>query len=464
MTGISPDAGSFRDPAGQIFHLNQRVYRTVSQSFRAEYEYVRSTGLVDALVKSELLVAETPVKSELLGEQGRDAAYVLEHPRLPFISYPYEWGFEQLKAAALLHLDVQIEALKFDVSLSDSTAYNVQFVGSRPVFIDHLSFTQYTEGEYWAGHGQFCQQFLNPLLLRAYLGIPHNAWYRGNQEGIPLEDISRIIPRKRKYLSWNTLAHITLQSWFQARAQNRNLASQAKSRKLPKTAYVNMLSSLRDWISGLTPHDTDVSVWGEYATQHSYSDKEVIAKREFVGEMIQTTTPSVVWDLGCNTGDYSELALQSGAEYVIGFDFDQQALDKAYVRSERGNLAYLPLYFDATNPSPSQGWSQSERQGLWERRNADGVLALALIHHLAISKNIPLDRAVEWIMGIAPQGVIEFVPKSDPMVQELLSLRADIFPDYNLDAFLQSVNRYGRVIKQSTVSESGRVLVWFTCD
>jgi ribosomal protein L11 methylase PrmA len=177
--------------------------------------------------------------------------------------------------------------------------------------------------------------------------------------------------------------------------------------------------------------------------------------------MRSVASTRMVWDIGCNTGDYSVAALQAGARSAIGFDFDQGALDIAFdrARSERRN--FLPLFLDATNPAPDQGWSQAERRGLGARAAADAVLALALIHHMAISKNVPLDQVVSWLTSLAPSGVIEFVPKSDPMVVELLRLRADIFPDYNEEQFVRSLQQRARIVASETVSASGRKLFAF---
>ena len=178
------DAGSFRDPAGHVYRVGSRVFRTVSHRAAADYEFVRDAGLLRLWSEKGLIVSAEEVDPVILGDVGAAPCYVLEHPLLPFISYPYEWPFPVLKAAALLHLDLQLLALPEGICLSDASAYNVQFVGVRPIFIDTLSFRRYRDGDFWIGHRQFCEQFLNPLLLRAFLGLPHNAWFRGSLEGV----------------------------------------------------------------------------------------------------------------------------------------------------------------------------------------------------------------------------------------------------------------------------------------
>jgi ribosomal protein L11 methylase PrmA len=218
---------------------------------------------------------------------------------------------------------------------------------------------------------------------------------------------------------------------------------------------------LRTWIASLQPADRVPTTWQEYARHNSYRDTEADAKRNFVARFVSDSKARTVWDIGCNTGDYSAAALRAGARSAIGFDFDQGALDLAFDRARSENLAFTPLFLDVTNPAPDQGWGQAERRGLRARAKADAVLGLALIHHIAISKNVPLSDVVGWLVDTAPRGVIEFVPKSDPMVVELLRLREDIFPNYNEQHFVQCLEERVRIVRSETVSASGRKLFAF---
>ncbi|MGH8185007.1 MAG: class I SAM-dependent methyltransferase, partial [Steroidobacteraceae bacterium] len=219
----------------------------------------------------------------------------------------------------------------------------------------------------------------------------------------------------------------------------------------------------RTWIESLEPADRTPTTWQEYSGRNSYESTEAAAKRGFISRFVRDSRPQVVWDIGCNTGDYSVAALEAGARSAIGFDFDQGALDLAFDRARSQKLAFLPLFLDVANPAPDQGWEQGERQGLKARARADAVLALALIHHVAISRNVPLDRVLGWLTGLAPRGVIEFVPKTDPMVVELLRLREDIFDDYTEEHFVRCLQRRARIVASETVSASGRKLFAFEC-
>jgi len=231
--------------------------------------------------------------------------------------------------------------------------------------------------------------------------------------------------------------------------------------RFPTASYRRMLTSLRGWIETLEPADTGKTIWQDYAKSHSYADDEITAKQDFIAEFAQAVTPELMWDLGCNTGDFSAVALGNGAKYAIGFDMDQGALEQAFARAAAADLPFTPLYLDGANPSPSQGWNERERQGLAGRANADAVIALAFVHHLAIGRNIPLPDLAAWLTGLAPHGVVEFVPKQDPMVQRLLALREDIFPDYTVAHFQHCLSQGAEIIEARTVTQSGRTLIRF---
>ena len=427
---------------------------------RDDFDFVRATGLIDDLVSRGQLVPESVVNAPEILAECPEASLVLEHPRLPFISYPYEWSFSTLQAAALLHLDIQIAALQKGVTLTDASAYNIQFRGSNPVFIDHLSFRKYEDGEFWAGHRQFCEQFINPLLLQSILGVAHNAWYRGALEGISVEELARILPWHSR-LSWHVLTNVFLQARLQQKSASSAAVDRAAARRLPKIGFEQMLHGLRKWVSKLEPKSRDKTVWQDYASDNSYADGEAARKREFVAEFVAAVKPELLLDIGCNTGDYAELALQNGANMAVGFDFDPGALEQGMRRASARQLNFLPLYLDASNPSPEQGWLQAERQGFLRRARGDAVLALALVHHLVIAKNTPLDQTLDWLLDRAPTGVIEFVPREDAMVRKLLQLREDLFTDYDVEVFEALLSARARIHKSEPVSASGRTLYWF---
>jgi ribosomal protein L11 methylase PrmA len=460
---IVRDPGSFRDPKGHVFSRGEEIFRTVHAGGAAGYERARDNGLIQALQTRGWLIPTEEIDRVTAHSIGLQAKHVLRHPRLPFISYPYEWSFAALKDAAVLHLEVILACLEREVSLSDASAYNVQFEGYRPLFIDVLSLQPYSEGEAWLGYRQFCEQFLNPLLLTALFGIAHHAWYRGSLEGIATADLARLLGI-RHHLNWRLLSHVVLQAGMQRRSTANPDRSSAAARKvrLSRGGYRAIVTQLRDWIADMRPAGETKTTWSDYAGANTYADGEYADKRAAVAAFCQRVKPGMLWDVGCNTGDFAATALQSGARFVVGFDADHGALEKAYARAKAERLAFLPLYQDLASPSPSQGWSERERRGMAERRCADALLALAIIHHLAIGRNVPLPDVVRWLVGLAPNGIIEFVPKSDPTVQTMLAVRQDIFDGYTEEAFTSALRSQASVVECQKISSTGRKIFTYS--
>jgi len=229
--------------------------------------------------------------------------------------------------------------------------------------------------------------------------------------------------------------------------------------RLPKSAFEGILHGLHKTITNLKA-PSHVTVWGGYANNTSYDDAEKDAKIAFVKKVVASVNPDLIYDIGCNSGDYSVASLEAGAKRVIGFDFDHGALEIAYDRANKQKLPFLPLWLDAANPSPAQGWGQQERKGMSERASPDAMIALAVIHHIVIGRNVPLDMATDWLLALAPTGVIEFPHKSDPMVQTLLSQREDIFPDYEDDVFAKILGDRARIVEKLDVRPT-RTLYWY---
>ena len=456
---VSVEAGSFRDPSGRVIYADDRVFRTVMGTAADSFRQAETSGIFRKLIADGMLVDFADITDQAPAWGLEEADMLLEHPRLPFVSYPYEWSFSLHKAAALAHLDLHLDLLRSGFTLSDATAYNIQFDGVRPKFIDHLSIRPYEDGEIWAGHRQFCMQFLNPLLMWSVLDVQPNHWFRGSLEGIAPEDLAKLLPWSKRF-NWTILTHVIAQAAMQRRYSN-SAASSAKFGKsrLPRQSFEAMLRGLRSTIAKLDvpSHKT---VWNDYAQNTSYAAPETQAKHEFVQEMVAKVEPGLLYDLGCNSGDYSKAALNAGAKRVIGLDFDHGALEVAYRRAQSEGLDLLPVWLDAANPSPNQGWGQAERKGLAQRAAPDALLALAFIHHIAIGRNVPLDMAVDWLLSLAPTGVIEFPHKDDPMVQVLLSQRPDIFPEYRNDMFAKVLSARARIVKTVDVLPT-RTLYWF---
>lgn len=451
-TEIHP--ASFRDPDGFIFQSRGKIYRLVNDSYRSNYELLMSSGLYENLTAAGLLIshAEHPRKKFRVG--GANAWKVLEPAQIAMVSYPYEWCFSQFKAAALLTLALQKEALQCGMSLKDASAFNVQFHQGRPVFIDTLSFEKYHEGEPWVAYGQFCRHFAAPLLLMCCSDIRLNRLLTLYPDGVPLDLASRLLPAKT-YLRFSVLAHIHMHARAQGAARAESLSG--KKHHVGLTALLALLNNLESMIRGLKwrPEKTD---WAAYATKNNYSPAAMAHKKAIVSDFLDRIKPSGVWDLGANTGIFSRIAAKRGIP-TIAFDSDPGAVEKNYLEcAAEGDTNLLPLLMDLINPSPGVGWENRERQNLMGRAQAHTVFALALIHHLAIAHNLPLAHIAGFFSRLGRYLVIEFVPKDDSQVQRLLMTRKDIFAEYDRGNFERAFGTFFTIEKRVALQESPRIL------
>ena len=439
-SGVEPLGASFRDPSGFLFTRAGILYRQVNQAYRENYDLLMTSGLYQNLVEAGLLVPHEEVS--VPADEAEQAYKVLRPERIRFISYPYEWSFSQLKDAALATLAVQKRALGFGMSLKDASAYNIQFYRGCPALIDSLSFEAYREGEPWVAYRQFCQHFLAPLSLMSYRDVRLGQLMRVYIDGIPLDLASRLLPARTR-LAPPLLLHIHVHASAQKRyaggpagkppGQSPSRPDTA-GRKMNRVAFLGLIDSLETGIRKLrwSPEGTE---WGDYYVDTNYTPAGLEQKKEIVQKFIDQAQPAEVWDLGANTGLFSRLASDRGI-LTVAFDVDPAAVEKNYRDCvARGEKNVLPLLLDLTNPSPSAGWHNRERMSLLERGPASMVLALALVHHLAISNNVPLDRLAAFFADLGDWLAIEFVPKSDSQVQRLLATRLDIFPGYTQENF-----------------------------
>jgi hypothetical protein len=456
-------SASFRDPNGFLFSRDGVLYRQVNRKYQQEYTRLMETGLYEKLVKVGLLIAHTEVDQPTIEfdsmPQELQACKVIRPERVPFISYPYEWSFGELKDAALATLSIQKRALKVGMSLKDASAYNIQFVRGKATLIDTLSFETYHEGQPWVAYRQFCQHFLAPLALMALNDVRLNQLLRVYIDGVPLDLASELLPGKTRF-NFGLLTHIHLH----AGAQKKYAGEEVKSRggSMSKQAMIGLIESLDSTIRKLEwkPGGTE---WGNYYDITNYSDAAFEHKKQLVGEWTKRIQPQQVWDLGANNGVFSRVASEA-APYVVSFDIDPTAVEQNYrqVKVEK-NEKVLPLLLDLTNPSPALGWANHERDSFGERGPADLVLALALIHHLAISNNVPLPQLADFFAETGKWLVIEFVPKSDSQVQKLLASREDIFPTYTREGLEAAFRNRFKIHEAVNVNESERVIYLMEC-
>jgi hypothetical protein len=452
-SGDGPLPSSFRDPSGFVFQRDGVLYRQVNVRYRPHFDRLVQSGLCADLIGTGLLVRHDEVADR--PSEVREAYKVLQPERIPFISYPYEWAFSQLRDAALLTLQIQRRAMKHGMSLKDASAYNVQFLRGKPIFIDTLSFEAPTEGRPWVAYRQFCQHFLAPLALMAHRDVRVGQLLRVFIDGIPLDLAASLLPARTR-LSPSLLMHLHLH----ARAQKKysgQPAPAARQRKMSAMALAGVIDSLAGAIQGLRWH-AEGTEWADYYRETNYREGAIEEKERRVGSFLERIQPTIVWDLGANTGRFSRLASGKGID-TIAFDIDPAAVEKNYRETRAsGDAHLLPLLTDLTNPSSDLGWAGAERLSLQRRGPAEAVLALALVHHLCIGNNVPLPKVAEWLSTIAKHLVIEFVPKADSQVQRMLSSRDDIFESYSEIAFEQAFQLYFTMERKEPIGGTERVL------
>ena len=445
---------SYRDPSGFIFSKEGVIYRQVNLLYQDDYDFLMGSGLYDDLVNSGLLIHHTEL--EEFPDMSPGGYKIIRPDLIPFISYPYEWSFSQLKDAALTTLQVQKKALEFGMTLKDSSAYNIQFLRGKPVLIDTLSFQTYQEGTPWIAYRQFCQHFLAPLALASYRRIWMGQLLQVHLDGIPLELTSSLLPARTRFKP-SLQIHIHFHSRFQGNAPKQTKGQISSKRGFGRKAFLGLIDSLESAVIGLKwqPLKTE---WAAYYDGDSYTQTAFDHKVQVVTGFLNETNPMSVWDMGSNTGQFARIAGDMGIP-TIAFDQDPASVEKNYLTSvNRQEDNVLPLVVDLSNPSPRIGWANGERMDLVERGPADMLMALALIHHLAIARNVPLDMIGEFFRKLCKWAVIEFVPKSDKKVALLLANREDIFSNYTQNNFEIEFSRYFEIKSAQRIADSERTL------
>jgi SAM-dependent methyltransferase len=462
MTPSTFEPGSFRDRTARVFYHQGEVFRGLTERALEEWRALSSTQFYRHFSASGVIISTEQVDRPLHSAAGSDDAWaaVLRHEPVPFISYPYEWSFSMLQDAALLQLDLLLAALDEEMTIKDASAFNIQWKGVRPVFVDVASFQRLLPGETWVAYRQFCRLFLYPLLLQAYRNVPFQPWLRGNLDGIDA-DVCRRLLCGRDYLKPGVLTHVYLQARAQAAyaSSRRDVRADLRAAGFDTRLIRANATRLRALITGLKWKEQR-SVWSEYERCGHYEAADAAQKRDFVRRVATAREWNLVWDLGCNLGTFSRLAAER-ARYVVALDADHLAVDRFY-RSlrEDGIQTILPLVGNLADPSPDLGWRNLERQRLTRRGRPDLVLCLALIHHLVISANIPLTEFLQWLGELGADLVIEFVTRDDPMVRALLRNKDDQYTDYDQALFDRELASRFTLVRRQPLGSGTRILYY----
>jgi hypothetical protein len=460
--GQELEQGSFRDRDSRVFYKAGEVYRGLSTQGLREWERLSATKYFARLLEEGKVVGTERIQLEEAPDPALAETWeaILRHHTIPFVSYPYEWSFGMLKDAALLQLEVIEAALEEDMVLKDATPYNVQWDGAAPVFIDVPSFVDLKPGEPWPGYRQFCELFLYPLMLQAYKGAPFHPWLRGSIDGITAEAFRGLMSWRDKWRP-GVFLHVSLQAMLQSKHADtkKDVKKELKASGFHKELIVANVKKLTKLIGGLEWKQGQ-STWSDYIDTNSYDDANRKRKADFVRAATLDRPRDLVWDLGCNTGEYSRIAAES-AGYVVSMDADHLAVERMYqaLKAEQ-NDKILPLTVNLADSSPNLGWRGAERKDLRGRGAPSLTLALALIHHIVIGANVPLREFVDWLAGLGSDLVLEFVNKDDEMVRTLLRNKEDKYTDYEQPVLEDALSKWFDVERKETLAGETRILYY----
>lgn len=450
---INHHPASFRDPSGFIYEKDGTVYRFVSSVYQPHYELLQSSGLAPELIKQHLLLSFTEVNEN--HTRRTDWYKTLQPQPIPFISYAWEWSFEQLKDAALATLSICKASLKKGMILKDASHTNIQFVDGKSKLIDTLSFETYAEGESWIAYRQFCECFLNPLLLAAHKGLEAHKLLLSYPDGIPAQLTAQLLPFKTK-LNPVVYLHVHLH----AKLSGKKTVKETKpTKKVSLKNIEQIVQSLYDCIKGLSLPET-TTTWNNYYEETILSANYLSEKKKLVSSFLEKMNYNTAIDLGANEGEFSLLCKKEAL--VVATDFDSTCINSFYTllkKQKQKNI--LPLVVDLTYPSPAIGWANNERPAFFSRKKFDVGFALALIHHLAIAKNLSFEQLAVFFADTCIQLLIEFVPKEDPKVKEMLTWRKDIFENYTEEHFQIAFEKHFELKTKTSVPGSARLLYHF---
>ncbi|MBS1600359.1 MAG: SAM-dependent methyltransferase [Bacteroidetes bacterium] len=443
---------SFRDPSGFIFFAKGNYYRQVNQSYATDFERLMSSGLYESLVKKKLLIAHE-ISEENFGHS-TDWYKTLIPQQISFISYPYEWCFDALKDAALLTLSILKISIDHGMILKDATPFNVQFYKGKPIFIDSLSFEKYDELKPWIAYRQFCECFLFPLFIGHYLKTDIQKLLSIYLDGIPVSITAKLLPAKSK-LNLGVWLHVFLQNSIAA----KNKSSASNNVHFSKQKLTRLIDHLENSIKGLRIDSSIKSTWNNYYDETILSSQYLNEKEKIFRELTEDVEADSALDLGCNNGYFSEIIAGQNVP-IIAIDFDSQCINQLYLSEKnKSSSNILPLCIDLSNPSPGVGFRNAERSPFEDRGKSDLVIALAIVHHLVLSKNIPLPDVARLMSDFTKRTIIiEFVPLNDPKSQQLISNKTNYHQPYDVNAFEIAFSKYFKLERKEVITGTERIL------
>lgn len=444
---------SFRDPSGYMFHDGDVLRRVINPIYFPQYKKLKESGFFKTLINKGLLISheETEVSEDKI---------IITPEKIPFITNPYEWSFEQFKHAALHTLKIQKYALSKGFILKDASAYNVTFHKGRPVFIDTLSFDFYEENTPWRAYKQFITHFFGPLVLAKYHGTEIFKMLQTHIDGIPVKLIASLLPAKSK-LSATLYTNIHLLAKMESK-HSEDYKAETKVAMLSKKAQSNIIESLFNFIKNLDLKEA--SEWGDYYDKTNYEDTAFVAKKELVSSWVSELKPEKLIDIGGNDGTFARTVLDKVPQVIVT-DIDSNAVGYNYQQTQKNKeVNMLPFVCDVLQPAPGVGFNNTERDSFIERLKEyapDVTMALALIHHITLSGNVPFEKSAEFFAKFSKNLIVEFPMREDSWVESLLVRKREFinhFNFYNESNFEEGYLSYFEVERKELITGTKRIL------
>lgn len=453
MTTNTRHSSSFRDPSGYIFIDEGIVKRCILPLYFQQYQALKERNIFETLSKAGLLIKHSEISAS-------DIEIIIEPEQIPFITFPYEWSFNQYKEAALLTLKIQKYSLEHNFSLKDASAFNVTFHKGKAVFIDTLSFDFYEENTPWRAYKQFITHFLGPLVLAHFHGAQSLKLMSNFIDGIPIKMLASLLPFKTKFNPF-LYANIHLLAKFEDK-HNEDYKGEVKQTQLSKKAQLNIISSLYDYIKKLSLKEQ--SEWGNYYKKTNYSDSAFTEKANIINTWIVNLKPKSIIDIGGNDGTFVR-QINHIFDLALVCDIDNNAVDfnhKTLKSNKERNM--LPFVLDVLNPSPAIGFENKERQSFLDRIKTfapETTLALAVIHHMTLSGNVPFEMSAHFFASCSEHLILEFPKREDSWVKRLLNTKGEFishFDFYTIENFESAYLKYFSIIEKQPIENSQRVM------
>lgn len=465
---------SLRDPGGNVCLIDERVIRIVNPDGLADLRAFLSSEVSSRLFESQKLVStrflnETATAQLLENREIRriyeksPGASLVEHERVEFPSFPYEWPAEMLHAAAALTLEFAEQLLDEGLGLKDASPYNVLFQGPNPVFIDLLSFEpRQANDPTWLPLAQFVRTFLLPLLVNKEFGLSISQLLTTHRDGIEPEEVFSLLNTLQK-LSPKFLSLVSMPVWLAKGSEKKTSIYRKHTVADPaKATFIlrQVLRNARRQLARVAPKSDRTSTWSNYMQHNNYTEDYFPLKQAFVKEVIEKYQPGKVLDVGCNTGHFSALAARCGSS-VVAIDYDPVVVGQVWNCARAESLDILPLVVNLARPTPATGWRNSECPSFLDRARGsfDGVLMLGVIHHLLVSERIPLDEIMSLAADLTDDLlVIEFVSPEDPMFCRITRGRDHLFSDLTRQVFERTARKHFEIVRCERLDETHRWL------